>query len=127
MKHISRLVFFAKNSPYGPETTTFDIPVEVVQVNDPPVFVSTFNDVTVNEDNGAQVTFDDASTSELCVYCGSPSVLDQDANRNALRAKREKRRSADTMAWVGVGSSLVEGGGNAKLLVQEKFGANLTC
>lgn len=39
-------------------------------------------------------------------------------NRNALRAKREKRRSADTLAWVGVGSSLVEGGGNAKLLVQ---------
>ena len=39
-------------------------------------------------------------------------------NRNALRAKREKRRNADTMAWIGVGSSMVEGGGNAKLLVQ---------
>jgi len=40
------------------------------------------------------------------------------ANRNALRAKRENRRSADALAWVGVGSALVEGGGQAKLLVQ---------
>ncbi len=39
-------------------------------------------------------------------------------NRNALRAKREKRRNADTMAWIGVGSSMVEGGGNVKLLAQ---------
>jgi DNA-directed RNA polymerase subunit RPC12/RpoP len=34
---------------------------------------------------GARVTFDDAGTSRLCVYCGSPSVLEQEANRNALR------------------------------------------
>ncbi|MEM9177199.1 MAG: M48 family metalloprotease [Myxococcota bacterium] len=44
-------------------------------------------------------------------------------NRNALRARREKRRTADTMAWVGVGSSMVEGGGEAKLLLQA---ANMT-
>jgi len=38
--------------------------------------------------------------------------------RNALRAKREARQRADQMAWITVGSSLVEGGGNAKLLMQ---------
>jgi ribosomal protein L37E len=34
---------------------------------------------------GAQVTFDDRSTSRACVFCGSPQVLEQAANRNALR------------------------------------------
>jgi len=34
---------------------------------------------------GAKVTFDGASTSEVCVYCGSSSVLAQEANRNHLR------------------------------------------
>ena len=34
---------------------------------------------------GAQVSFDDAATSRSCVYCGSASVLEQEANRNALR------------------------------------------
>jgi DNA-directed RNA polymerase subunit RPC12/RpoP len=33
----------------------------------------------------AAVAFDASSTSELCVYCGSPNVLAQEANRNALR------------------------------------------
>ena len=34
---------------------------------------------------GARVTFDKASTSEACVYCGSANVMAQEANRNALR------------------------------------------
>jgi predicted RNA-binding Zn-ribbon protein involved in translation (DUF1610 family) len=34
---------------------------------------------------GARVTFEESSTSELCVYCGDASVLPQEANRNALR------------------------------------------
>ncbi len=34
---------------------------------------------------GARVTFDEASTAEVCVYCGSPSVLAQSANRQAIR------------------------------------------
>ena len=34
---------------------------------------------------GARVTFDAASTAELCVYCGSASVMAQEANRNAIR------------------------------------------
>ena len=34
---------------------------------------------------GARVTFDDKATSKLCVYCGSSNVLDQEANRNAIR------------------------------------------
>jgi hypothetical protein len=34
---------------------------------------------------GARVSFDDRATSRQCVYCGSPSVLEQEANRNALR------------------------------------------
>jgi len=34
---------------------------------------------------GASVCFSGASTSEICVYCGSSSVLAQEANRNALR------------------------------------------
>jgi len=34
---------------------------------------------------GAQVTFDDRATSKGCVFCGSPQVLEQAANRNALR------------------------------------------
>ncbi|MDP6409309.1 MAG: hypothetical protein QGI46_08030 [Planctomycetota bacterium] len=37
------------------------------------------------ENCGARVSFEDAATSKLCVYCGSPSVLDQEANRNAIR------------------------------------------
>lgn len=34
---------------------------------------------------GARVTYDGATTSENCVYCGEPAVLAQEANRNALR------------------------------------------
>lgn len=34
---------------------------------------------------GAQVAFEDRATAETCVYCGSASVLDQEANRNAIR------------------------------------------
>ncbi|MEM7305120.1 MAG: primosomal protein N' (replication factor Y) - superfamily II helicase [Planctomycetota bacterium] len=34
---------------------------------------------------GAQVSFDDTATSKDCVYCGSSSVLEQQANRNTLR------------------------------------------
>ena len=34
---------------------------------------------------GAQVSFDQAATSKVCVYCGSSNVLEQEANRNALR------------------------------------------
>ncbi len=34
---------------------------------------------------GAQVTFEGSQTSQECLYCGSASVLDQAANRNALR------------------------------------------
>ena len=34
---------------------------------------------------GAQVTFDERTTSRACVFCGSAQVLEQAANRNALR------------------------------------------
>lgn len=34
---------------------------------------------------GADVSLDTSSTAEACVYCGSPSVLEQAANRNAIR------------------------------------------
>lgn len=34
---------------------------------------------------GARVAFDEVATSEMCVFCGSSSVLVQEANRNALR------------------------------------------
>jgi DNA-directed RNA polymerase subunit RPC12/RpoP len=34
---------------------------------------------------GAQVTFDERTTSRECVFCGSAQVLEQSANRNALR------------------------------------------
>jgi DNA-directed RNA polymerase subunit RPC12/RpoP len=34
---------------------------------------------------GAQVTFDERTTSKVCVFCGSAQVLEQTANRNALR------------------------------------------
>ena len=34
---------------------------------------------------GARVTFDEKTTSDVCVYCGSASILAQEANRNALR------------------------------------------
>ncbi len=39
-------------------------------------------------------------------------------NRHALRAHRDEKLRADALAWVGVGTSLVEGGGNYKLLFQ---------
>ncbi len=39
-------------------------------------------------------------------------------HRHALRAKRDARSSADTLAWIGVGATLVEGGGQMKLLAQ---------
>lgn len=34
---------------------------------------------------GARVAFDERETARACVYCGSASVLGQEANRNALR------------------------------------------
>jgi DNA-directed RNA polymerase subunit RPC12/RpoP len=34
---------------------------------------------------GAQVTFDERTTSKTCVFCGSAQVLEQSANRNAIR------------------------------------------
>ena len=34
---------------------------------------------------GARITFEGASTSTACAFCGSSRVLDQDCNRNALR------------------------------------------
>jgi DNA-directed RNA polymerase subunit RPC12/RpoP len=37
------------------------------------------------ENCGARVSFEEATTSQQCVYCGSPSVLEQEANRNAIR------------------------------------------
>jgi predicted Zn-dependent protease len=39
-------------------------------------------------------------------------------HRHAIRAKRDARASADTLAWIGVGATLVEGGGQMKLLAQ---------
>lgn len=41
--------------------------------------------VTACETCGARVTFEGQATAERCVFCGSPSVLPQEANRNALR------------------------------------------
>ena len=40
------------------------------------------------------------------------------AGRHALHAKRQQRLQADSLAWIGVGSTLVDGGGEAKLLIQ---------
>jgi DNA-directed RNA polymerase subunit RPC12/RpoP len=34
---------------------------------------------------GAQVAYDDRATAVECVFCGSPQVLEQESNRNALR------------------------------------------
>ncbi len=34
---------------------------------------------------GAKVSYDEASTSNVCVYCGEATVLAQEANRNVLR------------------------------------------
>lgn len=34
---------------------------------------------------GARVSLDDRATAQSCLYCGSSNVLDQEANRNALR------------------------------------------
>jgi DNA-directed RNA polymerase subunit RPC12/RpoP len=34
---------------------------------------------------GARITFGESSTAEVCVYCGDARVLEQSANRNALR------------------------------------------
>lgn len=34
---------------------------------------------------GARVTFGDTATSEVCVYCGSANVLEEEASRNAIR------------------------------------------
>ena len=39
-------------------------------------------------------------------------------HRHSLRAHRDRRAQADAMAWVGVGATLVEGGSDAKLLLQ---------
>jgi len=39
-------------------------------------------------------------------------------NRHALRTRRDKRTQADTLAWIGVGASVVQGGGTYKLLAQ---------
>lgn len=49
---------------------------------------------------GARVTYSEASTSELCLYCGSPSVLAQEANRNAIRP--------ESLVPLDVGKSQVE-------------------
>jgi predicted RNA-binding Zn-ribbon protein involved in translation (DUF1610 family) len=37
------------------------------------------------ENCGATVTFGETATADHCVYCGSPNVLDQEMNRNAIR------------------------------------------
>ena len=34
---------------------------------------------------GATVAFGETATSDRCVYCGSPEILDQEMNRNAIR------------------------------------------
>jgi DNA-directed RNA polymerase subunit RPC12/RpoP len=34
---------------------------------------------------GARVSLDSSATSDVCVYCGSPNVLPQSANRNVIR------------------------------------------
>ncbi len=34
---------------------------------------------------GARVSYETTTTASLCVYCGSPNVLPQEANRNAIR------------------------------------------
>ena len=39
-------------------------------------------------------------------------------DRHALRASRDRKVQADTLAWIGVGASVVQGGGNYKLLAQ---------
>ena len=49
---------------------------------------------------GAQVSFDTSATSRACVYCGSASVLEQAANRNALRP--------ESLVPLDVGRSAVE-------------------
>jgi len=49
---------------------------------------------------GAQVTFDERTTSRSCVFCGSPQVLAQSANRNALRP--------ESLVPLDVGRSTVE-------------------
>jgi DNA-directed RNA polymerase subunit RPC12/RpoP len=41
--------------------------------------------VAACQECGARVSFEEASTAASCVYCGSPSVLAQEANRNAIR------------------------------------------
>ena len=41
--------------------------------------------VTECDTCGARVTFDGKETAERCVFCGSPNVLAQEANRNAIR------------------------------------------
>lgn len=41
--------------------------------------------VATCEDCGARVSFEGASTSSECAFCGSARVLDQGANRNTLR------------------------------------------
>lgn len=41
--------------------------------------------VTECSNCGARVSFEGASTSEQCPFCGSPEVLAQEANRNAVR------------------------------------------
>ena len=56
---------------------------------------------------GAKVDFDDSVTSTVCAYCGSASVLEQEANRNALRpesivplAVGRERVHAEFRKWV---------------------------
>lgn len=39
-------------------------------------------------------------------------------HRHALRTQRDKRAQADTLAWVGLGASVVDGGSQVKLLVE---------
>lgn len=57
---------------------------------------------------GARVSFAEATTSTACLFCGSPNLLDQEANRNALRPEslipldvgRERVRT-EFQRWLG--------------------------
>ena len=56
----------------------------------------------------ARVSFAEATTSTACLFCGSPNLLDQEANRNALRPEslipldvgQEKVRE-EFLRWLG--------------------------
>ena len=57
---------------------------------------------------GARVTFEAASTSTACVFCGSPNVMGQEANRNAIRPESlvpmdvaQGHAQASVKKWIG--------------------------